>query len=500
MNLRPYQQRAVDQVMLHLADRPLLVLPTGAGKTVAASHVVAALDRPTIWAVHRRELVHQAANTLRRFGLSTGLVMAGEQADSTAQVQVASIQTVVRRGLTLDGGLVVIDEAHHCTKSNTYAKFLDACSGASLFGLTATPFRLSGEGLGDIFGRIVVGAYPDDLCREGTLIEPVVYAPDVPSMRGCQVRRGDFRDADQFRVMTRSRIFGNVVSTWVKRAARRRTVVFAVNVAHSRLIVDAFRRHGIIAEHLDAKTPRAQRDATLHRLRTGYTRVVSQCQILTEGWDLPALEVAIVARPTASLCLHLQMLGRIMRCAPEKTGALVLDHAGNHLRHGFVTQRLEYSLAGHEAARRDGAATDSPGKRCPSCYLLVPPGTTECPECGHEFKAEAPRHREGELARLTPERPSLENQQASWSRIEAQREHFGYAVGWSFHRFKALFGFTPLVIDGRVMRPEEATRDQRYSVWRRLEDRRVANGYKPAWTGVQYKVIFGHWPPFSRAS
>lgn len=500
MILRPYQQRAVDDTLANLGDNPILVAPTGSGKTVTASALVHQLDRPTLWLAHRRELISQAAITLEGYDLRCGIIMAGFAPSPARQVQVASVQTLARRE-NPPVELIVVDECHHA-RATSYRKLLDAYPGVPVVGLTATPFRLDGKGLGDVgFRRIIVACYPDELCQDGTLIEPVVYAPDAPDLAGARIQHGDYADGDMFRAMTKSTITGNVVRTWFQRAGGKRTVVFAVNVEHSWQIVAEFRKHSILAEHLDGKTPRTMRDAILFRLKTGYTRVVSNCQVLTEGWDLPKLEVAIVARPTASLCLHLQQLGRIMRSAPEKTGALVLDHAGNHLRHGFVTQRLEYSLDDTPTQTRASTAEGAAGKRCPGCYLMVPPGTSECPECGHEFKPEAPKHVDGELTRLTPAaqrpRPSIENQQAAWARIEFQRQHFGYQAGWSFHRFKATFGFYPLVVGSVVVDPATASRDQRLSVFLRLDARRKEKGYKPGWTGYQYKEIFGHWPPFS---
>jgi len=498
VQLRDYQQVAASAVLRYLSERPVLVLPTGAGKTVTAAHIVRRLTCRTLWLAHRRELIAQAAASLRRHGLEVGEILAGTDPTPDAPVQVASVQTLLRR-MHPPADLVVIDEAHH-VRASSYERIVDLYPNARFLGLTATPFRLDGQGLGTPFGRIVVGAYTDDLCRQGYLVEPIVYAPDRPRIAGAPRRGGDYTERQQVEAMRRPAITGNVVRTWMQRSRDRRTAVFAVNIEHSRWIVREFRRRGVRAEHLDGSTPRAQRDAILYRLRTGYTRVVSQCNVLSEGWDLPALDTAIVARPTASLCLHLQMIGRVMRAADGKAGALVLDHAGNHLRHGVVTQRLQYSLSDRVTPESLGGDTEpGPGRRCPECYLIVPPGVPECPGCGHEYRVQRPRHVEGDLVRLRREAP-LEDQQRAWERIDAQRQERGYQEGWSFHRFTALYGFAPLVVDGQVVRPEDATREQRESVFLKLEARRIQRGYKPGWTGVQYRAVFGEWPTFARAS
>jgi superfamily II DNA or RNA helicase len=443
-------------------------------------------------------LVQQAAASLRRFSLDVGVVMAGEPHRPTAAVQVVSIQTAVRRGMRFDSGLVVIDEAHHCTRSNTYAKFLDACASAHLLGLTATPFRLSGEGLGHTFGRIVVACYTDDLCAAGILVEPTVYAPEVPDLNGVRVNHGDYSIGELASRMNKPKLVGDIVQTWLRRAANRRTVVFATNVEHSQFIVRAFRAAGVRAEHLDGNTPAGLRDAILYRLRTGYTTVVSNCQVLGEGWDLPALEVAIIAKPTASLCCHLQQVGRVMRAADSKLGATVLDHAGNHLRHGPVTQRLEYSLA--DGASPQATTRQAAGKRCPGCYLIVDRSTQVCPECGHVWAGTTavPEHAEGELVEYTAAQRrsamSRDDQQAAWDRLEWRRRAGNYRPGWTFYQFKHHFGFTPTVIDGVIVTPETATQGQKSKALAELTATARERGYKPGWAAYQFHARFGHWP------
>lgn len=502
--LRPYQAEAIAQLTGKLHERPILTMPTGAGKTVTAAALVRELQLRTLWLAHRRELIQQAARSLRDNGLRCGIIMAGQAADRKAHVQVASIQTLARRTLP-DVDLVVMDECHHA-RASTYRQVLDHYQGRPVVGLTATPFRLDGKGLGDIFGSIVVACYPDELCQDGTLVEPIVYAPATPDLSGVKVVHGEFREGDVFAAMSKTKITGDIVKTWFQRGCSggtaKRTVCFAVNVAHSNKIVEAFKEAGVRAEHLDGGTCRTMRDAILHRLKIGYTHVVSQCMVLTEGWDLPALEVAIIARPTASLCLHLQMLGRVMRSAPEKLGAIVLDHAGNHLRHGTVIQRLDYSLEDdvHPKAR-DKDPEASPGRRCPDCYLLVDPGTPECPECGHQFKPSLPEERPGELVAFSDAarlRPSIEAQRAAWESLEWRRKRFGYREGWSFHRFVAMFGFKPLVVDSQLVEASTATPDQKRRAYEQLLFVAESKGYKPGWAGYQFKAMFGQWPRFAR--
>ena len=500
MQLRDYQLRAIDEVSRQLMSNPLLVLPTGAGKTFTCAALVQQLGMRTLWIAHRRELISQAAQRLTACGLTCGVIAAGYPERRSAQVQVASVQTLIRRAMP-PVDLIVIDEAHHA-RAGQYRQVLDNYPGVPVIGLTATPFRLDGKGLGDVgFGAIVVAAYPDELVAQGTLVEPIVYAPDVPDLAGVRMHHGDYSEKGLGDALDKPKLVGNIIETWQKLASGRKTVVFAINVEHSQHIVSEFQRAGVKAEHLDGSMSLVQRDAVLHRLRIGYTTVVSQCMVLTEGFDLPALEVATLARPTASLCLHLQQIGRICRAAPDKTGATVLDHAGNHLRHGTMTQRIEYFLDDVETTnkKRDREAGEPVMKRCPKCFLLVPPATREC-ECGHEWEIAAPSIEtvDGELKVFTapPTRDAVpfELQRQAWEAIEQQREHWGHAAGWSIYRFRARFGFAPIVVDGQLVDPSRAGSSTRIARLRELIAVGRRKGYKPGWAKFMWKNEFHRFP------
>jgi len=498
MNIRPYQRTALDAILKAIDSKPILVLPTGAGKTFVAAQLLLETGARTLWIAHRRELITQAAGAIGGLGLPVGVVLAGMEPRPKAQVQVASIQTLARRDKP-PTDLIVIDECHHA-RAQTYRDVLNAYPGIPVVGLTATPFRLDGKGLGDIFGTIVVGAYPDELCNDGTLIEPVVYAPSAPDMSKVHIQHGEFNIRESSEVMSGSKIVGDLVATWKQRADGKRTIIFAPTVDVSKRYCEAFRVAGVRVEHLDGNTPKAQRDAILTRLRVGYTTIVSNVAVVEEGFDLPALDCAIVARPTKSLCLHLQMIGRIMRASDGKAGATVLDHAGNHLEHGPVVQRLDYSLDDNVSTKK--GKQGSPLKRCPDCFLVVPVAATVCAECGHEFKGREITHVEGELflygAKPGQPRPSLEQLQAAWHALEEQRVARGYKDGWTFFRFEERFGFRPLVYAGTVCDPATCGMAVKQSVYQRFEATARAKGFKPGWSAHQYRAIFGVWPKFSR--
>jgi len=490
MILRPYQRTAIDRIKAALDRRPILVAPTGSGKTVMAVALVRELGLPALWLAHRKELIDQAAEHLRAHGLWPSIIKAGYPTERLAQVQVASVQTLVRRAMP-PAGMIVVDECHHAT-SGGYQTILEHYPRTPTVGLTATPFRLDGRGLGDVFGEIVIAAYTDDLCAAGYLHAPRVFAGRAPDLRGAKILAGDYSARDLAERTNRRDLTGNIVETWRTKSAGRRTVAFAVNVEHSRRIVAEFQAAGIAAEHLDGSTPREEREAVLARLRSGETQIVSNCMVLTEGWDLPALKTAIIARPTASLNLHLQMIGRIMRAADGKSGAMVLDHAGNHHVHGLVTRRLEYSLDGRVVGESDPLGL----RRCQACQLLFSPRLRSCPDCGWTPAPAAGR----ELPQTTSDGLTefddgdFEYRAEVWRMIEAERQAMGFKPGWAAYRFRERFGEWPVVATGDLVDVQHATTDQKRALYEDFIRQATVRGYRPGWAAYRYRELFGVWP------
>lgn len=487
IQLRPYQSRAVALTLASLPKNPVLVAPTGSGKTVMGCDIVrqyAAAGKRVLWVAHRKELIEQAAHTIAPVCNNlVGFIMAGYPEAPLAVVQVASIQTLVRRKMP-PCDLIIIDEAHHATAGSYSSLMTDT----PRIGLTATPFRLDGRGLGDVFGEIIVAAYSDDLCSSGVLHAPKVYAGHAPDLRGVRKSMGDYVTSALAERLNKTELVGDIVETWKTRADGKRTVAFAVDVAHSEHIVAQFREAGIRAEHIDGTTPKAERAATLDRLRRGDTQVVSNCMILTEGWDLPALEVAIIARPTASLNLHLQMLGRIMRACEGKDGCVVLDHAGNHYVHGLVTRRIEYSLNGKIVGEKDPLGL----RRCGACQLLYDPRLDACPECGWmPPKREVTATTGGVLGEFSETYQLRAEMYRMWA---AQADDMGYAQGWVAYRYKERFGDWPVVAFGDLVDPDNATPEDKREVFTELSRLALDKGFKPGWAAYRYKDFFKVWP------
>ena len=267
MLLRPYQSEAIEAARAKFranAKRTLLVLPTGGGKTVIASEIIRSAEARgsrVVFLAHRRELIAQTSDKLHRFGVRHGTIMAGERPAPQLAVQVASIQTLVRR---LDAypsfDLIFFDEAHHAAAGG-YQKVLELYPRARVVGLTATPWRLDGRGLADVFDSHVIVRTPKQLRDEGYLCAVGGWEFEAIDTTKARVQGGDFKAKDLEESASSKRVIGDVVEEWLRYSPGKRTVVFAVSIATSQLLTEAFVKAGVRAEHIDGEMETAQRDA-----------------------------------------------------------------------------------------------------------------------------------------------------------------------------------------------------------------------------------------------
>jgi superfamily II DNA or RNA helicase len=272
-------------------------------------------------------------------------------------------------------------------------------------GFTATPYRADNRGLGEFYEDLLVVASIGDLIAQGYLVEPHVFTVPkerLPNLAGVRVRAGDYAQDQLDEAVDQARLVGDIVEHWTKHASGVRTVAFAVSVKHSKHIVERFHEAGIAAEHLDGTTPTAERDAMLVRLERGETLVVSNCGVLCEGFDQPAVKCAILARPTKSTGLYLQQAGRILR-PWQGQRAIILDHAGCAREHGLPQEEREFSLE-PKPKRKRGETVDVPIRICDGCQAVLPARMRVCPECGFFFTEPrpVPAEIEGELVLATP--------------------------------------------------------------------------------------------------
>jgi DNA repair protein RadD len=497
MKLRDYQSKAVESVLeaVRFGRKPVLVLPTGGGKTACAVSIIQRFGGRSLVLAHRTELVQQAAGHLRNAGLAVGIIQAGYPRFPGIATQVASIQTLRRRE-NPPADIVILDECHHVL-ADTFRSVIESYPAAGLVGLTATPWHGSGRGLGDIFNEIIVGAQPDELVALKYLVEPRVYAPPAPSLRGVGTRAGEYVTSDLAERYDRPKLVADVVETWRKYAAGRTSLVFAVNVLHSKHIAEQFCAAGIRAEHVDGDTHPAERAATLARLATGETTVISNCGLFTEGFDLPRIKCVVLARATKSLSLYRQMVGRAMRPVKEGESAIVLDHGSNIHVHGRVTQRIEYSLSDGPVVKADSAATGL--RTCMQCYRLCLASRRQCPECGADLtrQVELPEHEAGELEAVDRD-AAIEAQEQTFNELLAQAREFGHKPGWAFHRFKERFGHMPttLTVDGDYVfiNPAKTSEAMKQSMFEKWIAEGQQKGFKPGYAAVRFKQVFGTWP------
>lgn len=375
--LRPYQEeglRRVEQAFAEGARRVLLVLPTGGGKTTMFSTLVARTRDPVLITVHRRELAHQACNRLREFGVQFGLIMAGEEPMPHARVQVASVQTLVKRTAP-PAKLVIVDEAHLST-ADTWRKTLDHYPHALVLGVTATPWRLSGKPLSGTYDRVVVCSTPEELRQQGFLCDYTGYSYQAPDLSGVGKVGDDYNLGQAGAAMRAPGIVKGIVEQWVKHASDLSTLVFATTVEHSKELTAEFKAAGVRAEHLDGNTPVEQRRAILARVEAGTTRVLCNVGVAVEGLDIPRIKCVVLARPTMSLAKALQMQGRGRR--PWNGVRLrIHDHAFVIAMHGLPDQARDYSI---HAKREDEALPSI--RTCKACLAMYV-GGNGCPACEH---------------------------------------------------------------------------------------------------------------------
>lgn len=489
MQLRGYQQRAIDALRAKIASgirRLCLVSPTGSGKTVVFSAIAesaAARGKRVVCIAHRKELIDQTHAKLAAFGVAAGVVMADDpRFDDYLPVQVCSIQTLARRLDRLPPADVLIyDECHHAV-SETSRKVLEAYQSAVILGVTATPWRSDKRGLSDVFDDVVVAATPAELIASGALVPYDPFAYDAPDLHDVGLVAGEFNQKQLGLACNTSVLVANIVREYVSHGDNRPGIVFPVDIGHSKHLVAEFQAASVAAEHLDCNTSKRERERIIDGLRNGAVRLVSSVGVLTEGFDAPAAEVCILARPTKSLSLYMQMVGRVLRPCTEsgKQRALIHDHAGNVMRHGFPDDEREYDLSA--TPQRSGNHVT-----CLMCHAVI--GTSRadgtCPKCGEVIaQAHAPKSGSSD----DNDGPKLiEGTRLDRAGIEALRGRL--TAG----------GVTRQLTDRQVVLVSNATREDKAAEYLRLKHVQESKGFKPGFVGHQYKETFGVWPRFSEA-
>ena len=451
--LRDYQRDLIEKIYSCWQQgerRVMAQCPTGGGKTIiftAIANNLARQNKKVLILAHRQELIAQAVNKVRDIiGVEPGIIKSGFTPDYDAPIQIGSVQSLVspsRLSKLANIGLVVIDEAHHFNLKNSYARIVNQFSNAHVLGVTATPQRLDGKGFDDYFESLVCGISVQELINLGYLCPFKLYAAEQ-QMRteGIKTANGDYSLSQLAAENNIVQLSGQLVKTYCQYADGKRTIVFAINVEHSQKIVEAYRRAGIPAAHLDGKSPAGERQEVLEQFASGKIKVLSNCQLFTEGFDLPSLEVVQIARPTQSLSLWLQMVGRVLRPSKGKELALILDHTGNYLIHKLPDHPRIWTLDGKpkEVKPLLNHKTD---------HKKLQASTREIVESEQELKAVVVNSKEQwrsafqEMVKLQQSR----KYQKGWIYYELKKmnvplfvwqmcgEYLGYKPGWAYYQF-----------------------------------------------------------------
>ena len=451
--LRPYQQKVVRGVYDKIRasqKRILLFAPTGAGKTIIASKIVhdaVSRGKKLLFIVHREILIGQTYSKFQKFGLNCGFIKAGYRENRDALVQIASVQTLPKRDWWREyqADVVVLDEAHLTAFAAVVEEMMSRVWTKAIYlGLTATPWRLSSlEGMGDIFDEIVCAPMPYELIESGFLVKPSYYSLNQADLEGVKTKNGEFERKGLAIACDRPELISATAKDWIRLAFLRRTIAFTVDVKHALNLAKEFEKQGIPSAYVAGSTPIKKRQKIYQQLADGEILVLSSCGALSEGFDVPAVNAVILCRPTKSKALYCQQLGRGLRLSPEtdKQDCIVLDQAGNVIRHGFIEDLKEVSLT---PGKEKSGAGEAGMKVCPQddggCGAILYAFQMICPHCGYKFERKMLSNFL-KLARVMNE--------DDWRKLEIYRAKLreayqnSYAPSWAALVFKENFGFFP---------------------------------------------------------
>jgi DNA repair protein RadD len=552
---RPYQELGFAELRARIGRgkrRVLLVGPTGMGKTVLAVMVLmGALARGSrvLFLAHRRELIYQPFARLVRAGVlydQIGIVMAGvpnahasvlpfdlgaakdielwkalARRRPTAPIQIGSVDTVRARGVAPPADIVFVDEAHR-SLSNTHRNIIAQYPNAVVVGLTATPVRADGQPLGDVFDDMIVVSSYRELAEQGYLVTPRVFtvpSADLPDLGHIKIaksglNKGDYDHAELVAAVDQTGLVGDLVEHYKTHGNGAPAIAFAVSRDHSRHVAERFTAAGIPALHVDGETDPKERDEAVEKLRDGRVKLLSNVDVFTEGTDVPCVKVIILARPTKSLRVYMQQVGRGSRPSGNLP-FIVLDHAGCALEHGLPQDDREWSLT---ADRKKAKKKTTSSTTCPCCYAVLPSGAkvckTEQPEgkpcmcgsvCEFRFGVETggdksvPEEHDGKLIEVRP--ADQEEKREYWNQLCHTAVERGYKPGWAKYRYKEKFGVWPPNTFGvpHIERPHY-TEEQKREELRRLVQLGRDRGYDAAWAFIRYQAKFGESAPLEQVS
>lgn len=445
--LRDYQSSIVATVRERIragSKSVLIQAPTGSGKTCLAAHILAGAagkGKRAWFLVHRRELLRQAEDTFALCGIDSGIVSASRTPDKSKAIQICSVQSLRRRMASLPKpDLIVVDEAHH-QGAATYKAIHAGNPQAVYLGLSATPVRLDGAGLGAWFADLIEGPPMADLIGQGWLAPYRLFAPGAVQLEGVHTVAGDYNKHELAGAMAASAVVGDAVREYRRLAAGRRALLFAWSIEASKQLASEFAEAGIPAEHVDGETHSLERDMAIARFRSGETLVIANVDLFGEGFDAPGAEAALLLRPTQSLGIYLQQVGRVMRPGTGKT-AIIIDHAGNCLRHGMPDDPRIWTLSQEKPSKAKGEGPFC--RMCPQCFAAASMAARACPECGTAFiiHGREVERIEGDLEETSADALKRLRGLEAWRAqsledLRAIGRAMGYKPGWAWFKWQA---------------------------------------------------------------
>lgn len=444
--LRPYQIQVINDLKAKVREghrRIVIMAGTGSGKTVISGQICADAEKlgsRLLFLVHLDVLVGQTYAKMQDFGLHCGFIKAGWPEDPQAPIQIASVQTMAKRDWwqTWPADLIFYDEGHTTVFSQVGQQVLqETHPNAVHIAMTATPYRLGGEQLGDYFETFVAAPVPTELQRMGFLASMQYYGlptEDQLDLGTVQLVAGDYDEKQLKNACDRPELIQRIVEEWQRLVPGKRTIAFCVDIEHAHHVAEAFNAVGIPAAAVVGSTPPKQRQQLYQDLAEERLLMLSSCNVISIGFDVPAVEVGLLLRPTLSLALHYQQIGRVMRISPQtgKTHGIILDQSGNLQRLGFPEDVQRYELPTGESAQKRSPLEDRPvGKQCPQCQRTVATVQMKCPGCGFDWAAERPLYTHDLIQLMSREQlRQIEDQPTRYRIFQAFRQR-GYQRGYA---------------------------------------------------------------------
>lgn len=433
--LRDYQENLINKVKDSWKNgykHPCIVAPCGAGKTVILAEMAKKATekkKRVMFIVHRKELCEQTSKTFEKYGVDMNYC------------SVNMIQTLANNLDEVEKpDFIMVDENHH-SKANSYKKIFEKFTDIYRIGVTATPTRLDGSGFKDVNDILIEEVTAKWLIENNYLAPAKLFSAPLIDLKGVKTKKGEYDTGECEQLLDNNIVYGDVIKHWRDKAENKQTIVYCVSVKHSENTAKIFLDEGITAAHIDGTTPKKQRDEVISDFRAGEIRVLCNCDIVSEGFDVPDCECVILLRPTQSLTIFIQ---QSMRCMRPKEGkqAIILDHVANVFRFGLPWKDREWTLEGKKNKNKKKAKEEEENTfwTCEGCFFSWDKSEGRfCPDCGLEIpisERELKIIEQTKLIEITEKmfEKSRKEKREELKRIQADK---GYKKGWIWHQMQA---------------------------------------------------------------